>query len=80
MTFKEFIELDELLIGAYGNVKHVQGPLGIHLATKRLHVPKCRSKGPSRVKKFLSAGKVKSPSRPSVLTFPNRSMTIVSNL
>lgn len=79
MTFKEFLQIDEVLVGSYGSVKHVQGPLGIHLATKRLHVPKCRSKGPSRVKKALVAGKVNSPSRPSVLSHPNRPMIVGSN-
>jgi hypothetical protein len=78
MTFKEFLQIDELH-GAYGSVKHVQGPLGIHLALKKIIVPKCRSKGASRVKKALVAGKVTSPSRPTVLTFSNRPMILGSN-
>lgn len=78
MSFKEFINLDEL-VGSYGSVKHIQGPLGIHLSSKKMLVPKCRSKGPSRVRKALAAGKITSPSRPSVLTFPNRPMIIGSN-
>jgi hypothetical protein len=79
MTFRDFLKIDELY-GSYGSVKHVQGPLGIHLALKKSIVPICRSKGPSRVKKALAAGKISSPSRPSILTFPNRSMTIKSSL
>ena len=78
MTFREFLNIDELN-GSYGSVKHVQGPLGIHLALKKNLVPKCRSKGSSRVKKALVAGKVISPSRPSVLTFPNKPMILGSN-
>ena len=79
MTFKEFLQIDELLVGAYGSVKHVQGPLGIHLALKKINVPRCSKKGPSRVRRALSAGKVRSPSRPVVLSNPNRSMTVGSN-
>lgn len=71
------IELNELQ-GPYGNVKAVQGPMGIHLAMKRLHTP-VKKKGTTSVSRALSAGKVISPSRPVIFSSPNSPMTIQSN-
>lgn len=78
MTFKEFIQFDELQ-GQYGNVGAVQGPMGIHMAMKRLHTP-VKKKGTTSVSRAMSAGYFKSPSRPAVLSPPNKPTTIRSVL
>lgn len=78
MTFKEFIQLDELN-GLYGNVPALRGPMGVHSAIKKSHVPATR-KGTTSVGRALSAGKFRSPSRPAVLEAPNKPGTIPSVL
>jgi|694.fasta_scaffold08426_21 hypothetical protein len=77
MTFKEFIQIDELQ-GQYGNVQAVQGPLGIHSALKQLHTP-VKKKGTTTVSRAMSAGKFRSPSRPAILSAPNSPTMIQSN-
>jgi hypothetical protein len=79
MKFKDFIQLDEL-VGQYGNVKAVSSPLGIHKATKKSLIPTGDSRGRSSVSRLLSAGKFRSPSRPSGLVALNKPMTIPSSL
>jgi hypothetical protein len=79
MKFKQFIQLDELM-GQYGSVKNVQGPMGIHGALKRLHVQPIQDGGPSRVRRSLAAGKCRNPNRPARLTRPGTPMVVPSVL
>lgn len=78
MNFKKFIQLDEL-VGQYGSIKSVRGPIGIHRALRRIHT-QTRKKGPSRVKRFMAAGKCRNPNRPARLTAPNKPMVVPSVL
>lgn len=78
MTFKEFIQMHELQ-GQYGNVKAVQGPMGIHLALKRMHTP-VKKPGTTSVSRAFHAGKYKSPSRPAIVSGPNSPTMIQSAL
>lgn len=78
MTFKEFIQINELQ-GQYGNVKAVQGPMGVHLSLKRMHTP-VKKKGTTSVSRALSAGKFRSPSRPAIVSGPNSPTMIRSVL
>lgn len=78
MTFKEFFQFDEL-VGPYGSIRQVDGPIGIHRTLRRIHT-QTRKKGPSRIKRALAAGKCRSPSRPVSLTPPNTPMTVSSVL
>jgi hypothetical protein len=79
MKFKDFFQLDEL-VGQYGNVKAVSSPLGMHRAIKKGLTPTGISRGRTSVSRMLSAGKFRSPSRPSRIIAPNKSMTTPSVL
>ena len=69
MNFKEFILLDELF-GMYGNVGQANGVTNVSPIPKR----------GSSVKRSMSDGKVKSPSRPAIFTSFNKPTTISSKL
>jgi hypothetical protein len=79
MKFKDFFHIDEL-VGQYGNVKAVCSPLGIHRAIRKGLIPTGISRGRTSVSRMLSAGKFRSPSRPSRITGLNRSTTTPSVL
>jgi len=72
MTFKEFMELDELF-GLYGGVKTHHGPLGLIKSQAKM-CQAVKGKGTS-VSRAMSAGKVNNPARPARLTTVNGPIT-----
>lgn len=69
MKFKDFLQETGIL---------GQSILSPHRAEKRMHTP-VRNKG-TTVSRMMSAGKVKSPSRPVGIISPTKPMTIPSVL
>lgn len=65
MTFKEFLQLDELE-GQFGAVKAHNGPLNLIQAMSKMCKP-VRGKG-SSVSRMFSAGNVSNPARPPKIT------------
>lgn len=78
MTFKEFFQFDEL-VGPYGSIRQVNGPIGIYRALRRIHT-QTRKKGPSRIRRAMAAGTCSSPGRPARLIAPNKPMVVPSVL
>lgn len=77
MTFREFMQLDELE-GHYGDVKANVGPLGLINQMIKLAKP-VKGKG-SSVSRMFNAGKVASPARPPKITSVKGPMTSPSVL
>lgn len=68
MTFRQFMQLDELM-GQYGSVKIQDGPLDLIKQCKPV-----KGKG-SSVSRMFNAGKNKNPARPARITTVNGPMT-----
>jgi hypothetical protein len=72
MTFKEFLQLDEL-DGQYGSVKAHQGPLQlIQAITKMVTLPKGAG---SSVSRLMKAGGGALPARPAKISSVNGPLT-----
>jgi len=78
MTFKEFFQFDEL-VGQYGSVRFIHGPIGTHTALRKILTQPIPTKQ-SRIKRSLAAGKCKNPNRPVIRIIPNTQMTLKSVL